>query len=80
VSDFIQSRSGACDLRRAMRLFVSGRTDFLGELINFRDYVRDLAESSIQFFRRDPSPSFTIGGALFHVLDGLGAIPSECFG
>ena len=59
VRDFVQARGGARDLRRAVRLLVGGRADFLRELVNLGDHVGDLAQGSVQFLPRS-SPSFTM--------------------
>src|SRR6266481_9845098 len=53
-----------------MRLFVGGRADFLSELIDFGDHVRDLPQSSVEFAAQIQAFVHNPGGAV-HVLDGL---------
>ena len=42
MGNFVESRSRASDLRRAVGLLVGRRSDFLGEFVNFRDHAGNL--------------------------------------
>ena len=59
MGDFVQARGGASDLRRAMRLFVGSRADFLREFVDLGHHVGDLAQRSVQFLAQAKA-SFTM--------------------
>ena len=70
MRDLVQPRSRARDLRRAMRLLVGGGADFLRELIDLSDHVRNLAQRRVQFLSQIQS-FIHDGRALLHVIDSF---------
>src|SRR5882762_5163824 len=50
MRNFVQARRGPRDLRRSVGLLVGGRANFLRELVDFGDYVGNLAQRRAQVF------------------------------
>src|SRR5207248_1558368 len=70
LRNFREAAGGLGDLRGAHRLLVGRRADFLGELVDFGDYVRDFVQRGTKFIA-EVQPFLDDARAALHVFDGL---------
>src|SRR5882762_7530017 len=70
LSDFRETAGGFGDLRRANRLFIGGRANFLGEFVNFGHDVGDFVQRGAKIVA-EAQALFDDARAALHVFDGL---------